>query len=204
MSELTARTPDEKARATFFDKYGGPEPIEPGTTTVTPPGHGVPPLPPGAPPPTYVDFLLGLVCDKDAVVLGRPKLRKVLLNERQSYLFSEYDVAIERWLYPTGHGRDSITISLPGGRAHVRGVPIVVGHGRPLDPSRRYIFLLTRIPGSASLTPRGTPITEGDHWPSVVRTLHIPPELRGEAVRLDTLAYDIEQIRPLCRSERGR
>ena len=136
-SDLRARTDDEKARAIFFDRYGA-YPLEPGDSRVIFPGIPPPPIPPGAPGPTFDRLLEHLACSTQLVVLGRAEQRAVHLNQRETYLFTDYDVHVERWLRPE-HGAPSLTGRVDGGRVPIAGRPTIAGlrtlYIRPGDSS---------------------------------------------------------------------
>lgn len=195
-SELRARTDDEKARARFFDRYGA-DPLEPGDTVVVGPGTPAPPIPPGVPLPTVDQFLERLACSTQLVVLGRAEQRATRLNQRETYLFTDYDVEVERWLRPE-HGAPSLKLSVSGGRVTIAGRPTIAGAQDPLDPTNAYIFFLEHIPGSGSLTPVGPPLADGDRWATAVRGLSLIPELANANVRLDSLADDIARVGRRC------
>ena len=195
-SDLRARTDDEKARARFFDRYGA-SPLEPGDYAVI--GHGtpLPPIPPGAPRPTFDQLLEHLTCSTQLVVLGRAEQRAVHLNQRETYLFTDYDVHVERWLRPE-HGAPSLNVSIDGGRVTIAGRPTIAGAEDPLPPTQRFIFLLQPIPGSGSLTPLGRPLADGDRWATAVRYLSLTSEILEAKVQLDSLAGDIATVGRSC------
>jgi hypothetical protein len=201
-SDLRATTDDERARAKFFDRYGA-ELLEPGDTAVVGPGLPAPPIPPGSPVPTYDHFIQHLACSTRLVVLGRAAERGVHLNQRETYLFTDYDVEVERWLRPE-HGAPSLKLSVAGGRVIIAGAPTIAGAQAPLSPTKRYIFFVEQIPGSGSLTPTRPPLAEGDRWTSAVRDLSLIPEIANRYVQLDSLADDIERSGHGCASERVR
>jgi len=195
-SDLRARTDDEKARAKFFDRYGA-DPLEPGDYTVTLPGTPPPPIPPGAPRPTFDQLLEHLACSTQLVVLGRAEQRAVHLNQRETYLFTDYDVHVERWLRPE-HGAPSLKVSVDGGRVTIAGRPTIAGAEDPLHPAKRFIFRLQHIPGSGSLTPVGPPLADGDRWATAVRYLTLTSEVANATVQLDSLAGDIARVGRSC------
>jgi hypothetical protein len=201
-ADLRAKTDDEKARAKFFDRYGA-DPLEPGDTAVIGPGTPAPPIPPGVPLPTVDQFLEHLACSPQMVVLGRAEHRATRLNQRESYLFTDYDVDVERWLRPE-QGTASLKLSVSGGRVTIAGRPTVAGAQDPLDPTKRYIFFLQHIPGSGSLTPVRPPLADGDRWATAVRDLSLIPELADANVRLESLADDLSRLGRTCAPGRGR
>jgi hypothetical protein len=195
-SDLRARTDDEKARAEFFDRYGG-EPLEPGDAWVRGPGTPLPPFPPGARLPTYEQFLESLACPTPLVALGRAEQRAVHLNRRETYLFTDYDVAVERWLRPE-QAAPSLKLSVSGGRVRIGRKLTSAEDGRPLDPTKRYILFLQPIPGSGFLTLVRTPLAEGDRWATAVRAFSLTQEVANESIRLDSLADDIIRVGRSC------
>jgi hypothetical protein len=187
-SDLRARTGDEKARAQFFDRYGA-DPLEPGDTAVIFPGPPVPPIPPGVPLPTLDQLLEDLACSAQVVVLGRAEQRAVHLNQRETYLFTDYEVEVEWWLRP-GQGAAPLKVSVSGGRATIAGMLTIAGAEDPLQPTKRYIFFLQQIPGSGSLTPVRPPLADGDQWATAV--------LANASVQLDSLASDLARVGRRC------
>lgn len=201
-SDLRAKTDDEKARAHFFDRYGA-EPLQPGDTAVIGPGLPAPPIPPGAPVPTYEQFLQYLGCSAPVVVLGRAEERATRLNQRETFLFTDYQIEVERWLRPE-HGAPSLKLSVSGGRVTIAGKRTIAGGQEPLEPTTRYIFFLQHIPGSGSLTPTRPPFAEGDRWATAVRDLSLIPDIADGKIRLDSLADDITRVGRTCAPGRGR
>ena len=197
-SDLRAKTDDERARAAFFDRYGGGDPLEPGDAWVR--GPGTPPpllLPPGARLPSYEQFVKYLACSTQLVALGRAEERAVHLNQRETYLFTDYDVDVERWLRPE-HGAPSLKLSVSGGRVRIGGKLTSAVDGKPLDRTKRYILFLQPIPGSGSLTRSRAALEEGDRWATAVRDLSLTPEVANANVRLDSLAEDIARVGRSC------
>jgi hypothetical protein len=201
-SELKAKTPDEHSRAKFFDRYGS-EPLEPGDSSVALPGSPLPRFPPGVPLPTYEQFVQRVTCASPVIVVGRAQQRGVLLNEKETYLFTDYDVSVERWLRPE-HGAQALRMSVSGGRVKIGGKPTVAGAKEPLEASRQYILFLQHIPGSGSLTPVRPPVTEGIRWVQVFPDVQLLPELAGSSVRLEIFADDIARLSNGCDPGKGR
>jgi hypothetical protein len=201
-SDLKAKTPDEHSRAKFFDRYGT-DPLEPGDSVSTLPGSPLPPFPPGVPLPTYEQFVQRVTCASPLIVVGHAQRRGVLLNEKETYLFTDYDVTVERWLRPE-HGAPSLRMSVSGGRVNIGGKPTVAGAKEPLEASRQYIFFLQHIPGSGSLTPLRPPVTEGIRWVQAFPDAQLLPELAGSSVRLETFADDIARLSNGCDPGKGR
>lgn len=198
MSNLRAKTDDEKARALFFDRHGA-DPVKVGERRVTLPGTPGPPLPPGAPVPTYDDFLRVLSCSGERIALGRAQERAVHLNQKETFLFTDYDVDVERWLRPDDpHGAPSLKLSVSGGRVTIGGRRTTVDDGKPLDPAKRYILFLKQIPGSSYLTPTRPPLADGDRWITAI------PETSAESIRADSLADDIARLGRTCPPDRER
>jgi hypothetical protein len=195
-ADLRARTGDEKARAKFFDRYGA-FPLEPGDVRAIGPGLPAPPLPPGARVPTYEEFLGFLACSAPLVALGRAEERATHLNQRETYLFTDYDVDVERWIRPRD-GAPSVKLSVSGGRVTIAGRPTIAGDHDPLDPMKRYLFLLQPIPGSGSLTPTRPPLADGDPWSPAIRDLSLIPETASETIRLDSVADGLARLGRAC------
>jgi len=198
MADLRARTDDEKVRAVYFDRYGSFR-LKPGDSRAILPGTPPPPLPPGASLPTFEQFLQRLACSGERIVLGRAEERAVHLNQRETFLFTDYDVAVERWLRPDDpHGAPSLNLSVSGGRVTIGGRPTSAVDGKPFERTRRYIFFLQRIPGSTYLTPTRPSLADGERWSSAIPDVSLIPETSAETVRFDSLANDLARLGRTC------
>jgi hypothetical protein len=198
MADLRASTEDEKVRALYFHRYGA-FPLKRGDERFILPGPPVPPPPPGVGLPTYEQFLQRLACLGEQIVLGRAEERGVHLNQRGTFLFTDYDVAVERWLRPDDpRGAPSLKLSVSGGRVTVGGRSTTAEGGKPLDRTRRYIFFLQQIPGSTYLTPSRPSLADGDPWIRAIPDLALIPETAAETIRFDSLANDIARLGGSC------
>ena len=204
MSDLRARTDDEKARALFFDRYGADR-LKAGDSRVILPGTPAAPPPPGAPVPTYDGFLQRLACSAEVIALGRAQVRAVHLNQKETFLFTDYDIDVERWLRPDDpHGAPSLKLSISGGRVTIGGIPTSTGDGKPLDPTRRYILFLKQIPGSAYFTLTRPALRDGDRWETVFHGVSLIPETSAESIRADSLGDDLARLGRTCAPGRER
>ena len=204
MSDLRAKTDDEKARALFFDRYGADR-LEAGDSRVILPGTPPPPPLPGTPLPTYDEFLRRLSCSAETIALGRAQVRAVHLNQKETFLFTDYDVDVERWLRPDDpHRAPSLKLSTSGGRVTIGGIPTSTGDGQPLDPTKRYILFLKQIPGSAYFTLTRPALPDGDRWETVFHGVSLIPETSAESIRADSLADDIARLGRTCVPDRPR
>lgn len=183
MESLRAVGPEDTAKARYFNRYGAAV-LRPGDWT----GVGSEPPPvvahPDEPLPSYAAFVKELVCSRDAVLVGNVTSSRTLLNGDGTFLFTDYDIAVERWLYPHTNAAVTISIAVAGGIVRVAGQRVTAIGGRSLDLSEGYLFFLVAIPESSSFTPRGRPIRVHDGKPSEVHESVLPIELRGNAVSL--------------------
>jgi len=151
---LAAVTPEEKARAAYFDRAGQPLLEQPPGAVIEFPGLPVvlAAPPPGAPPPTRQDNMRAFeasvatgVCRADAVAVGQLTPVRVLLNLSGTWLFTDYSIAIERWLRSNGveTSRKPVIAGLSGGHVRVgeRILSTTVSGGGPVTGERMVLHL---------------------------------------------------------------
>jgi len=135
------------------------------------------------------------------VVLGRAEERAVHLNQRETYLFTDYVVEVEQWLRPE-QGAPSLKVSIEGGRVTIAGRDTWTG-GAPLDTTKRHILFLDHVPGSGSLTPTRPALTDGKRWTATIPNITAIPEFSNRTVPFDIFAEDIARLGRTC-AGRGR
>ena len=149
VSDLRARTPEDAAKARHFDREGFSFlDARHVTLVIDPPTPPVPP-PPGFPvqeqPPDAE--LVRRTCDSDGVALGFALSRRVLLNKSETFLITDYQVAVQHWIRPLS-GPRTISVTLLGGDVEVGGERMSATAGRPHDLSMLSVLFLKRIPNA--------------------------------------------------------
>lgn len=192
IADLRARTPEERTKAKFFDRESG-ERLTPGRS-VSIGGVLHPAPPPGAPAPTYETFLRQVLCRGDALVVGTATPQKVLLNCTETFLFTEYDVTVTRWLYPTRDGAPTIRLSVEGGRAVVGGRLTEATIGTPPVPGNEYLFMLRRIPDTQGFTIARKPVSSKESLQAGLSRFSLPAEVAADAVTFASLVDDLAKI----------
>ena len=63
------------------------------------------PPPPGvvATPPDPLERWRTKVCSSAAVILAQPISTKTFLNEQETFLYTNYEIAVERWIRPASN-----------------------------------------------------------------------------------------------------
>ena len=198
IAALRAQAPDDTAAARFFDVYGS-EPLQPGAEVWRSDGLPAAPRADGVPGPPYADFMRDLVCSSAAVVIGESSLERVLLNRRETFLFSKYNVSVTRWIHPErGAGPPQIHMSVPGGEVEVGGVLTTARESVHPLPGQSYLFFLERIPAVPAYAQLRRPISRDTNWSAVVRDKHLPDVLAQRAVSFEQLVEDLATAGLAC------
>lgn len=146
LDDLTPRTPAEKAHAAYFDLYGN-FPLRPGEPVTI--GAGLAPPPPPGVSPTLNEYLKRILCGGDGTLVGTVRGVKVLVNNKRTFLFTDYEVSVDEWIR-SGLTAKTLTISTGGGAANVRGrlVQASVDLVPVLEVGRTYLIFLRSMPKS--------------------------------------------------------
>ncbi|HEY0322145.1 MAG TPA: hypothetical protein VGC66_14385 [Pyrinomonadaceae bacterium] len=112
----------------------------------------LPELSPGGRPSSSEAFLKNLASSADAVVIVTVTNKSSQLTENGSFVFTDYDVAVEEVLKDNGsnniQSQSSIVVTRPGGRILLEG-RVVTARDRvfkPLAIGGRYLLFLKYIP----------------------------------------------------------
>ncbi len=148
---LKAKGPDERKLAAYYD-WRSPlgEPLN-GLSHMFACGSEMPRPPPGEEiiRPDYATFLKAVACKYDAIAVGSAALRRVLLNDPESALISEYTVSVEQWIRPAARER-LVSASRAGGNVRLAdGSALGIEFNGSGEPDGRRIFMLTRIVGTS-------------------------------------------------------
>ena len=202
MSELRAKTDEDLAAAVFYDVYGQGA-LRPGADRRLSPGERLSQPPPGAPLPTFEEFLSGLVCSTDAIVIGKATATGVVLNRRQTFLFTKYDITVSKWVHPRERGAPHVKISAPGGEAMVGAQLTRAQASAQPDGDRDYLFLLEHIPGAGRLSLLRRPITEDTSWYDLVTDRILPARVPDRVGDLNSLAERFGAASRTCKGRRN-
>jgi hypothetical protein len=162
LSDILPKTADEQRRAQYFDLPGFAKLLDqpPGTAGIVSPEapHMAPP-PPGTPPPTAEQLqqqqrerFRRAICALDAIAIGTPGSRRVLLNKSGTWLFTDLQVSVDRWIVPGTLTTRTATFSFSGGAVNVAGRVLSADSGRGRGPrlGETSVFFLQVIDGTAS------------------------------------------------------
>lgn len=196
---LRANSPEDLAVAEFFDRYGS-EPIKAGSNTRRGKGMPVPPQS-GTVAPDYRGFLASFVCDFDAVVIGSATYERVLINRRETFLFTEYSLAVKDWISPET-GPEALKMAVPGAELRLEGrVTRVEGAPQPAV-GEALLFFLRRIPGTRALVQAYAPLSPETSFADVVHDKSVPTLLAERSVPFAELVHDLKTAARSCKGGR--
>ncbi len=197
---LKPRTKDELAAAKYFDGFGTNR-LHAGDSVIIPNEGGSVPFPPNAHRPTYEEFVDNLVCRADRVVVGRVESGKPLLNLRETWLFTDYQVVVEDSLRPQSDLSRLVVSDADG--SVVIGVLPTDTHFSPITSLRvghRYFLFSRRIPGADALFAAGhleiaeNGKVDGTTWHSA------PPGFAARVENLESFRQDLKTSARTCPS----
>ena len=168
--DIRARPGEEQVRAAIFDREGQPLRERPNIYE----GPAEIPLSPGEPPKPLLRQrrLHDAVCGAEAVVVGYPTSKRVLLNRSETALFTDFTFEVGQWLRP-GRLGPSIVVSGFGGRVivagkvYTTGITVLLDNGwtrydRPeglaLRIEQPYLLFLRRLPKTQAFGTNDEPI----------------------------------------------
>jgi len=205
VSELRARTSAERARAEFFDMLFSPFSVlehehvgifpERGLTITLPPQPPPPPgepAPPPSPPETDADRISALACRSEIIIVGHPESQRALLNKSETFLFTDFEVAVERWIRPAGTVARTVSVSLAGGQVEVAGRLLTATYD-PLPKLRQpYVFSLRKLPDSAGNVATEVP------FKIEPASLDVVGPILSKPIRLDGFLQELERAVQRC------
>lgn len=106
------------------------------------------------PSPTFSEFLRGLACSADAVVIAVVKDKSSQLTEEGDFVFTDYELTIEDVLKDNEYAHlvpnIGFTLTQPGGKVRLDGYVIQAEDAlfRPLVIGERYALFLKFIPST--------------------------------------------------------
>jgi hypothetical protein len=162
-SELRAKSLSDRAKAKFFD-FKGPKLLTWGSGNMyisshddaleLPSPHAETERPPSDP-------LAPIVCASDSIVIGRATTQRALLNTSESFLFTDFRVAVLTRLKPTT-GPEAVSVAAQGGAVRLgkRTIRAIKGSLPRLENSS-LLFLMT-IPGTDGYVLLGEPLAVVD------------------------------------------
>jgi hypothetical protein len=209
IDDLRPKTPDQVAEALEFSGIGvGMLLIDAGRVVLSEGSDA--PTPPRMPEPVYADVLRNMVCDSDAALVGTPVAQHVLLNSTETFLFTDYEIAVTDWI----HGRPpapvrpepttTISVSFLGGQAIVGGKTLTAVGAMPLEQGHAYVLLVKRIPGSRSWRSAGLSMDLVGSSAVVreAKSRRLPLEMRG-AMNAGSLTAALHAAAARCNGAGG-
>ena len=152
LDDIRPRTLDERTRAKHF-RYESPNKVsayESRIVSLGPVDVGLTAPPPprvSTTPPDPLERWRKKVCISPAVILGQPISTKTFLNEQETFLYTNYEIAIERWIRPTSNSA-LIVASKLGGAVRVNGKLLSYSTGFAIETGKLYILFLRQIPNT--------------------------------------------------------
>lgn len=151
LAELRPSTVGERLRADHFNT-DGTKITGPGSRSIVSHIDTVPaPTLPTLPPATA--NVLGLsrdsVCRSAAVFIGRPVTRKALLNTNETFLFTDYILAVDEAIRPIPGNQTSLAASALGGEVLLNDSPLIATILALPRVQKRYVFFLRELPKGA-------------------------------------------------------
>lgn len=105
---------------------------------------------------SFYSILKHIVCEADAIVLGKPESRFSQLTADEDFVFTDYELAIEEVLKDdpniSKQGNNNITVTRPGGfiRLNNRNIRATDQSFKPLEMGERYVLFLRFIPATGA------------------------------------------------------
>jgi len=174
LSDLRARTLDERARSELFDYPAGQLITGPVSRMIVLPNN--PEAPPvsfhgeALPTPrtsTRQETLQRSVCSSEVVIIGTPLSTKAMLNKSETFLFSDIVMNVANWIRP-GSGEQSILVTVFGGQVDLAGEKLST-LVRPLPRiGQLEAFFLVKIPKQSGFRLQGEPIQIGSGGPATL------------------------------------
>lgn len=153
---LRADTDEERVRAKFFSGNGTYSllqrdlvPSLQDEDNVNPPSKQ-----------NYATYIRTQVCSSDAVVVGRPLEEEVKIAADEAFLYTNYSVAVDLWIRPTGRFQKNIVVSRAGGQVTVAGKTLKALAGGALKAKHEYVLFLKAIPKTSGYVRHNQPEIE--------------------------------------------
>jgi hypothetical protein len=103
-------------------------------------------------PSSSTDQLSKSACEADAVVAGRAVSATSYLSEDSQFIFTDYELAIEKVIRGSGlQVGTTVIYTRPGGKLRISGRPVVATHSRypEIRDGQEYVFFLQRLSDGA-------------------------------------------------------
>lgn len=160
--------------------------------------------------PGYDEFLRTAVCASELSVLGRSVSNVSILTARESWIFTDYSVVVERWFRGGTAPRQpvvpiTLTVTLQGGRIQTSDGPLEVVEFDPaLAINQLYALFLKRIPGTTSYQLSRPVLEIGARVRSLVTFRLLPATLIDGSIASGTVLEDMRSDAAQCRTSNGR
>lgn len=139
------------------------------------------------------DLLAEIACSSDAVVIGRLLDESSALNEDETFIFSDYTLAIEEILKNNPRipiqNTSQIVITRPGGTLKIEGQPVQaeINNFEPFRLGSRYLLFLKFVPmtgGYQAFGRQSFELRDGQFFPSSYETEWIAKAYKQDAAVL--------------------
>ena len=204
IAELRARTSAEQARAEHFDMpdFGFsvlehehvariPERALAPPVPPPPPPPGQPPLAP-PPPETDADRLKALACRSDIVIVGHAEAQRTLLTKSENFFFTDFEVAVERWIRPASSVARTVSASLLGGEVELAGRRLSATFDGLPKLHQPYVFFLRKLRDDVGNVPTETPLKID------TPSLDVSAAILAKPVALDLLLKELQRAVERC------
>jgi hypothetical protein len=157
-AEIRAKTPDDLARAAYFDFAAGQKLMDVEGIILAGPETPPPsPLPPDLTPTRPPDPFREGICAADAVIVGEATKDRVLLNKSETFLISVHEVSVSEWIR-SGGNKWEVSVSVAGGVVQVGEKTLHARSGTFPDLFRLAILKLKMIPRGGGYALTGEPV----------------------------------------------
>jgi hypothetical protein len=139
-----------------------------------------------------------LACRGSAVVVGTVAPTAVRFNTRETFLYTEFQVSIARWLRPAA-GRPAIRLAQAGGTVEVGGQRLeAVAEAVAFQPGVTYLLGLRPIAGSSTSVLAFPPIRDRPQWAGDLGNIYLPAELAKHEISFTQFMRDVEEAVSRC------
>ena len=194
MWEFLPTTPEDRAKSATFDNEG---------SWLLELGMGISSTRCGfmmtGEPESYLVFVSARVCGHDAVVVGTAVPVATRLNNRGTWLYTEFAIDVRRWVHPSADASREVRALVSGGVLHTQGKTASVSSPWKPEAGREALFFLKRVAGTRAFTVAALPIADQPGWPSSLQAPLLPHEIQHNDVPFDRFIDDLAIAASRCR-----